>query len=121
MLELIKNLFTKTYKEGRDFVVITDEGLCGEQHLVRILRGRYAGLVYGYGAVQIAEVYSGRPIVKYNYEIVKEHSKGMKPKAFKEAAEAHAKFARVGGDILIELCCEGESENVIVEEDEKYL
>lgn len=94
----------KKLKENRDYEVYPGEEFTG----IRIIRGKYKGVIYQYDSVSIKETHWEIPVLSFHYTI---HESG---KFTKNELRENTEFHTMIGDIIIDLMT---SKSVSVERD----
>jgi len=93
MMNLIKSLFDKTPKEGRDFEVYPGNDFTG----IKIIRGKYKNVIYQYDKIALKEQSMDMPILSFHYTI---HESGNHSH---EHLKTDAIFHNLIGDIAVSL------------------
>ncbi len=95
----------KALKENRDYEVYPGENFTG----VRILRGKYKGVIYQYDSVSIKETHWEIPVLSFHYTI---HESG---KFDKQELQDNNEFHTMIGDIVVDLMTNNSVEREINE------
>lgn len=93
MMNLIKNLLSKTPRLNRDFEIYEGDNFTA----IKIIRGKYKNILYQYDEVSIKETGLDVPILSFHYTI---HESGAHTH---ESLKKNAEFHNLIGDIAVSL------------------